>query len=421
MIGFDLAALAPSVAAVSTDGAHADPGPESPGFLDVLADFLDRHDDLRGDAADVEGGLEASDPLPLDRDAAALAQHAAGIAAASELGVVEDEVPVDAARWLLHAALRLDAAGGPRADDSGAALDEVARELAEDVVAEADADGMAPVTRLRATLAALLAGSGQPRLQAEDADAVDHDDRAPRPPVEGSPTPAHASGDSGSRLTGEAPGGERLVPTHAASDSASEALDPEGDPRRASHAERATAGEGPNSGPEERASIRPAGLARPAGEASSPTPPASPGVPATPDAPTTGPVRSGMAATIERLVEASTRLEQLAPPRQLVMELGDMRVRLRLDEAGLRLQVLGDQTTVDRELLREASDELRSRGFDLAGGGGGEEEPGQGGGQQFARETPPSASDQALAESRPGMPNAGSHARGASNDTALRI
>ena len=420
MIGFDLAAVAPSVSAASADGSRAGPGPQSPEFLDVLADFVDRLDDLRGNATDIEEGLVASDPLPLDRDAAAVAQDAAGTAAVSDLGLVEEELSVDAARWLLHAALRLDAAGGPRADDSGAALDEVARELATDVGADTDPHGVADVTRLRATLAALVAGPGQPRLQTEDADAGDHDDRAPRQPVAGELKPAHPAGDAGNRLTGEVPSGDRFVATLAAEDSASEPRDPERDPRLAPRAERAIPGEGPNTGPEERASSRPAGLARPAGEVSSPTAPASTGAPPTPDAPDTLPVRSGMATTIERLVEASSRLEQLAPPRQLVMELGDMRVRLRLDEAGLRLQVLGDQTTIDRELLREASDELRSRGFDLAGGGR-EEEPGEGGGHQSARETPPRASRQALTESRPGTPNDGSHARGASNDTALRI
>lgn len=79
-------------------------------------------------------------------------------------------------------------------------------------------------------------------------------------------------------------------------------------------------------------------------------------------------VRPGTPAFVDRILEAATRLEHLPPPRHLVLELGELRVRLSLDDAGLRLQLLDDVQAGDQDLLREASEQLRNRGFDLADG-----------------------------------------------------
>jgi hypothetical protein len=69
--------------------------------------------------------------------------------------------------------------------------------------------------------------------------------------------------------------------------------------------------------------------------------------------------------TLTRLLDAIERLEQAPPPRQLTVELGELRVRLALEDGTLRIQLLGEARDADRELLREATDALAARGFDL--------------------------------------------------------
>jgi hypothetical protein len=78
------------------------------------------------------------------------------------------------------------------------------------------------------------------------------------------------------------------------------------------------------------------------------------------DAPT-----AATSTTLTRLLDAIERLEQAPPPRQLTVELGELRVRLALEDGTLRIQLLGEARDADRELLREATDALAARGFDL--------------------------------------------------------
>ena len=75
-------------------------------------------------------------------------------------------------------------------------------------------------------------------------------------------------------------------------------------------------------------------------------------------------------SAISRVLDALELLEAAPPPRQITLDLGDLRVRVALDEGQVRLQVLGDQRDADRDFLRSAEEALRERGFDLTGGQG---------------------------------------------------
>jgi hypothetical protein len=79
-------------------------------------------------------------------------------------------------------------------------------------------------------------------------------------------------------------------------------------------------------------------------------------------------VDPGTAASIARVLDAIEQLEHAPPPRQLTLELGELRVRLALEDGAVRLQLLGEQRDAGRELLRAAADELRARGYDLGDG-----------------------------------------------------
>jgi hypothetical protein len=84
--------------------------------------------------------------------------------------------------------------------------------------------------------------------------------------------------------------------------------------------------------------------------------------------PRTSPAQGSTAASIARILDALELLEQAPPPRQLTLELGDLRVRLALEDGTVRLQLLGEQREAGRDLLREAAAELRARGYDLGEG-----------------------------------------------------
>ncbi|MFA9430927.1 hypothetical protein [Egicoccus sp. AB-alg2] len=74
---------------------------------------------------------------------------------------------------------------------------------------------------------------------------------------------------------------------------------------------------------------------------------------------------TSMGAAISRVLDALEQLEAAPPPRQVTLELGDLRVRVALEDGNVRLQVLGDQRDAAREFVRAATDALRERGFDL--------------------------------------------------------
>jgi hypothetical protein len=93
----------------------------------------------------------------------------------------------------------------------------------------------------------------------------------------------------------------------------------------------------------------------------------------------TGAMRpSAAAATLERVLEAAARLDRMPPPRQLTLEVGDARVRLGIEDGVLRVQLVGESQPEDRDLLRDVTAELRSRGFDLGRGDGDGRQPGPG-------------------------------------------
>lgn len=86
---------------------------------------------------------------------------------------------------------------------------------------------------------------------------------------------------------------------------------------------------------------------------------------------------AGSSIFVDRALEAAARLEHLAPPRQLTVELGEVRLRMALEDGVLRVQLLGDGAeSGDERLLEDIQDELRARGFDLedehAGGNAGD-------------------------------------------------
>lgn len=71
-------------------------------------------------------------------------------------------------------------------------------------------------------------------------------------------------------------------------------------------------------------------------------------------------------AGVQRVLDLVSQLEKMPPPRQLVLELGDLRVRVGMEDGQVRLTVLaGDQQDAD-ELLADARDALAQQGFDLS-------------------------------------------------------
>lgn len=78
---------------------------------------------------------------------------------------------------------------------------------------------------------------------------------------------------------------------------------------------------------------------------------------------------SSLPAGVQRVLEVVQQLEKQPPPRQLVLELGDLRMRIGLDEQGqVRLTLLQGDGSDGDALLGEARDALADHGFDLAGG-----------------------------------------------------
>ena len=84
-----------------------------------------------------------------------------------------------------------------------------------------------------------------------------------------------------------------------------------------------------------------------------------------------GPMTSA-AAGVARVLDAIEQLEKAPPPRQVTLELGDVRVRVAVEDGAVRMQLLGEQRDAGRDFLRAASEALRERGFEMAGEGKGD-------------------------------------------------
>ena len=107
-------------------------------------------------------------------------------------------------------------------------------------------------------------------------------------------------------------------------------------------------------------------------EARTAPPPAEP-----PGPPATPPGRAGLGRApslppgVQRVLEAVEQLERLAPPRQLTLDLGELRVRVAMEEGQVRLSVLDGDARDGEELLEDARRALTEQGFDLGGDGEG--------------------------------------------------
>jgi hypothetical protein len=84
-----------------------------------------------------------------------------------------------------------------------------------------------------------------------------------------------------------------------------------------------------------------------------------------------GPMTSA-AAGIARVLDAIEQLEKAPPPRQVTLELGELRVRVAVEDGAVRMQLLGEQRDAGRDFLRSAAEALRERGFEMAGEGKGD-------------------------------------------------
>lgn len=92
-------------------------------------------------------------------------------------------------------------------------------------------------------------------------------------------------------------------------------------------------------------------------------------VDATSDLGATGPAptaRAGAAlpsAAAQRVLDIVARLEEQPPPRVVVIDTGEVRVRIGLDAGVVRMTVLGEPSEAGEDLLREAADALEADGF----------------------------------------------------------
>ncbi len=76
------------------------------------------------------------------------------------------------------------------------------------------------------------------------------------------------------------------------------------------------------------------------------------------------------ADVVQRVLDAVEALELAPPPRSLTIEVGDVRLRVVVEEGQVRLAVLGERTRAGDELLEASQQELTQRGFDLGSGRG---------------------------------------------------
>ena len=96
-------------------------------------------------------------------------------------------------------------------------------------------------------------------------------------------------------------------------------------------------------------------------------------------------------AGVQRVLEMVAQLEKMPPPRQLVLDLGDLRLRVGMEDGQVKLTVLkGGDDRATEELLADARDALAEQGFDLSKEGEEQDDDGgeQGEGQRSRAGTP---------------------------------
>lgn len=100
-------------------------------------------------------------------------------------------------------------------------------------------------------------------------------------------------------------------------------------------------------------------------------------------------------SSIQRVLDAVELLENAPPPRHLTLELGEVRIRVAVEDGQVRLSLLGDASPEGSELLEDAFAALAERGFDLEGDDHADEAPNDDGQDPVApatrRETRPTA------------------------------
>jgi hypothetical protein len=119
---------------------------------------------------------------------------------------------------------------------------------------------------------------------------------------------------------------------------------------------------------------------------------------------TENPARAEPSSLLSRIVRIAERLEQAPPPRQMTIEIGELRLSVSLrGDNGVRVVAVGDPgQSLDGDWRRDLSDALAERGLDLdqsdhRGDPEGRRQPHQAGGQrQAATSRRPSMPDDAL-------------------------
>lgn len=110
-------------------------------------------------------------------------------------------------------------------------------------------------------------------------------------------------------------------------------------------------------------------------------------------------------AAAQRVLDLVTQLEDAPPPRVVVIDTGEIRVRLGLDAGTVRMTVLGPLGETGEELLREAADALEAGGFgtELDRGADGEERDGERAGREDRPAPTTPSSRRPAASSRAGL------------------
>jgi hypothetical protein len=388
------------VAPTGADAAPAVRGDAPGGFLAALAAEL-----AGGGSAD-EGATTDAAPVEAAPEPALLATLAALVSRQVTAGLTVDDATSAAVPVLDDAsetgtADTVEVAAEPTTNSRGTAT-EPAVDLPTSEVDGADLPATATVPRAADVPASDLPPTGSR--------AVTSDASSPAGPVAVEPgtpasTPAPAEEDGRAPATGTptratdgAARDGRAVPTVAPTETEGDTTGATDTPR--SHAPAAAASErGPlradaatPRSPGESTVLRTEGVTAPTTDAQ-------------PADAARGP-RDLPSTAAQRVLDIVTRLEEAPPPRVVVIESGELRVRVGLDAGIVRMTVLGEATEAGDDLLHEAAAALEAQGYGTEldrSSSGGEEPP-----QHDDRDATPHGADTATTTTeRPGRARAG--------------